>query len=47
MNEDGNLDVIVGNYGQANQYVQGNGDGTFDIAIDLTGGSRNTNAIAV
>ena len=43
----GDLDVLVGNDGQANQLLLSNGDGTFAEAIELPGGSQRTSALSV
>jgi hypothetical protein len=42
VNNDGYVDIIVGNFGQSNQVVMNNGDGTFaDAPIALPGGANN------
>ena len=35
--EDGHLDVVTGNNGNGGDFLQGNGDGTFDTAIAIPG----------
>ena len=46
---DGRLDLIVGNEGAANQFLRGviGSSSSFENAVNLPGGSRNTRAIAL
>ena len=42
---DGDLDVLLGNYGSSSQVLLNAGDGTFPTSIELPGGSAGTNSI--
>jgi hypothetical protein len=44
-NGDGHIDLVIGNYGEANQLQMNTGNGTFQIPIDLPGGNRETPSI--
>ena len=46
-NGDGNQDIIVGNYGESNQVLFGNGDGTFKQPSDFGDAGTNTTSIAI
>jgi len=43
---DGDLDVLLGNYGSPSLVLLNAGDGTFPTSIELPGGSASTNSIA-
>jgi hypothetical protein len=48
MNNDGMLDIVIGNYNQKNQLLINSGDGTFSEDVeDLPGGALSTWSIAV
>jgi hypothetical protein len=49
INNDGMLDIIIGNSGQKNQLLINAGDGTFDdnAVVDLPGGIFDTRSVAV
>jgi hypothetical protein len=47
MNNDGLLDILIGNWNQSNQLLMNSGDGEFNNAVDLPGGAYSTLSIAV
>jgi hypothetical protein len=48
MNNDGLLDIIIGNDGDKNQLIVNAGNGTFlEDAVDLPGGALDTNFVAI
>ena len=44
-NNDGHIDIVIGNNGEANQLQMNTGNGTFQIPIDLPGGHRDAQSI--
>ena len=47
VDEDGNLDFFSGNFGQENKVYVGNGDGTFNAAVNLGTETQDTTSIEI
>jgi hypothetical protein len=47
MNNDGLLDIVIGNGYEKNQLLLNAGGGTFDDTVDLPGGTLNTRSVAI